>query len=83
MGYHIKEIPRGEFGELSKVNEELLEALDAEEQKNPVMVLIELSDILGAIDGYLQKRYEGKLTMKDLLVMSKATQRAFQSGARK
>lgn len=30
MGYHIKEIPRGEYGELSKVNEELLEAMDAE-----------------------------------------------------
>jgi len=83
MGYHIKEITKGELGELSKVNEELQEALDAEEQKNPVMVLLELSDILGAVDSYLQKHYDGKLTLKDLVVMAKATQRAFQSGERK
>lgn len=41
-GYHISKIPRGKYGELSKVSEEILEAIDAQEQKNPVMVLLEL-----------------------------------------
>ena len=30
MGYHVKEIQRGTYGELSKIKEEVDEALDAE-----------------------------------------------------
>ena len=82
MTYHLKEIPRGEFGELSKIQEEVLEAIDAEEQNNRLMVLIELSDIIGAIDGYLVKYYPD-FQLRDLITMAKATQRAFNSGARK
>lgn len=82
MGYHVKEIPRGTYGDLSKVAEELAEALDAEEQHNPVMVLVELSDIVGAVDGYLEKRFQGTVKLKDLVVMAKATQRAFKEGER-
>lgn len=82
MGYHVKEITRGTFGELSKVNEELQEALDADEQNNPIMVLVELSDIVGAIDGFIEKRFNGTITLKDIIVMAKATKKAFQTGDR-
>lgn len=82
MGYHLSEIRRGVYGELSKIVEELDEALDAENQKNSIMVLVELSDIIGAIDGYLLKKYEGKIGLADLIQMSLATSRAFRDGTR-
>lgn len=80
-GYHELDIPQGEYGELSKVAEEFFEALDAEEQENPVMVLLELSDMVGAIDGYLE-RYHPSITLDDLIVMADATHDAFASGRR-
>lgn len=49
--FHIVPITRGEYGYLSKVQEELEEALDAEKQENPLLLLIELSDIIGAVGG--------------------------------
>lgn len=82
-GYHIDDIPRGEYGELSKVIEETLELKDAMEQGQKLMCLIELSDIIGAIEGYLEKHYAGKVTFTDLENMSNATKRAFESGQRK
>lgn len=82
MGYHLSQIPQGEYGELSKVQEEITEALDAEAQKNPVMVLIELADIVGAIEGYLETHHP-TISMTDLVKMAAATRRAFQTGARK
>lgn len=81
-GYHIRPIPKGKLGELSKVLEELDEATDAEGQNNPVMVLLELSDLLGAVDAYLQAKFNGHITMTDLMTMASATKRAFDSGER-
>lgn len=49
MGYHIRNIPRGTFGEWSKVSEEVEEIIDALEQNLKPMLLIELCDCLGAI----------------------------------
>lgn len=82
MGYHQKEIARGVYGQLSKVNEEVQEALDAEEQNNPVMLLVELSDIIGAIEGYLEEHFKGTIRLRDLVVMAQATKKAFQTGGR-
>jgi hypothetical protein len=82
-GYHVTDIPRGEYGEISKIIEEALELKDAMEQGQKLMCLIELSDILGAIEGYLEKYYGNKVTMTDLFNMASATQRAFESGTRK
>lgn len=82
-GYHINDIPRGVYGELSKVIEEALELKDAMEQGQKLMCLIEISDIIGAIEGYIEKYYGGKITMTDLHNMSYATKRAFESGDRK
>lgn len=79
-GYHLREIERGIFGEVSKIKEEFEEFLDALEQENKVMALVELSDLLGAIEGYTTKNFN--LRLNDLLVMKNATQRAFVSGAR-
>ena len=80
-GYHVRKIARGEFGELSKVLEEVEEAMDFDEQDNRLGVLIELSDVLGAIQGYLKKNVPG-FTVYDLLSMANATRRAFENGHR-
>lgn len=81
-GYHVSSIERGEFGELSKIKEELEEAIDAENQDSNIMILVELSDLYGAIQGYLEKHHPNT-TMRDLEKMSNITQRAFKNGRRK
>lgn len=55
MGFHQKEIKKGIYGELSKIQEELDEAYDAEAQGQDLMLLIELSDMIGAIEGVAKK----------------------------
>jgi len=82
MGYHLAEIPHGKFGEISKIEEELNELKDAESQGNRIMELVELSDLMGAIRGYLYN-YHPNFTLTDLIVMADATERAFKDGARK
>lgn len=82
VGYHLTDIEKGNIGELSKVREELDEALDAEAQCCKVMLLVELSDMLGAIEAYLEKHIPG-VTLDDLRSMSDITRRAFRSGARR
>lgn len=80
-GYHVTSIARGTFGELSKIQEELDEAKDAEEQGVQIMILAELADMVGAIEGYIANHFPNT-TMKDLMEMSNVTRRAFESGAR-
>lgn len=82
IGYHIQPIARGVFGEISKIVEEVHELEDAEAQGIQVMVLAELSDIIGAMQGYLAK-YHPSIKLNDLAQMAKVTQRAFDSGSRK
>jgi len=81
-GYHLTEIPRGLFGDSSKILEEALELKDAELQGAKIMALIELSDLYGAMQGYLEKHHPNT-TMEDLAKMSAITQRAFKNGHRK
>lgn len=80
-GYHITKIDKGILGEFSKIREELEEALDAQVQNCVIMELVELSDMYGAIEAYIQKRYN--ITMNDLKIMSDITKRAFKNGRRK
>lgn len=80
-GYHLREIPRGELGELSKVYEEVLEALDAEAQGSSIMALVELSDLLGAVRAYLAKHHPS-IGLEDLEAFASITARAFTSGRR-
>jgi hypothetical protein len=51
-GYHITSIQKGKNGEVSKIKEEILELKDAELQKSKIMALVELSDLIGAIELY-------------------------------
>jgi phosphoribosyl-ATP pyrophosphohydrolase len=81
-GYHKTKIKKGQVGKLSKIFEEVNELKDAKKQKSKIMVLHELSDILGAIDLYLKKDYKNKIKLKDLIKMNKITQRAFKNGYR-
>jgi rubrerythrin len=80
MGYHTKKIQKGEFGHASKIREEYEEFIDAYEQSNPVMELVELSDLIGAIEAYVLSHYDIELV--DLIKMKEATQSAFQDGTR-
>lgn len=80
-GYHVAAIPKGVLGELSKINEELAEAHDAEAQGAKVMVLVELSDLYGALEAYLTKHFPS-VTMRDLEKMAAVTKRAFENGRR-
>jgi len=81
IGYHIKPIEKGVFGEPEKIFEEVEEFRDALSQKSMVMALVELSDLYGAISGYLEK-YHPSIGMADLAIMSDITQRAFRNGRR-
>lgn len=80
-GYHIRKIERGVLGEASKVREETEEFLDAVDQGVSIMALVELSDLIGAIDSYLAKHHPG-VTMDDLKAMNAVTRRAFENGRR-
>jgi len=80
-GYHLVAIDKGQLGELSKIQEELHEAVDAEAQGVKLMVLVELSDLVGAVEAYLAKHHPST-TLDDLKKMSAVTHRAFQSGRR-
>ena len=50
LGYHLKPIPKGRLGHISKIQEELMEYEDAIEQNCRIMAMVELSDLVGAID---------------------------------
>jgi len=80
MGYHKNEIKKGILGEFSKIKEEFLEAEDAYIQGNNIMLLLELSDMLGAIEDFLEKH---NMDLQDLIKMKNATQSAFKDGTRK
>jgi phosphoribosyl-ATP pyrophosphohydrolase len=54
VGYHIAPIPHGVYGQMSKVVEEIHEAMDAYNQGNHLMVLLELSDVILAMHGVTQ-----------------------------
>lgn len=80
-GYHIAEIKKRNYGSAGKIQEELDELNDAHEQGSKIMQLVELSDLYGAIEGYLQQNFPG-MSMQDLKKFSDITKRAFESGER-
>lgn len=79
-GYHIKAIGKGVLGERSKITEEYNEWQDSCEQGCKVMELVELSDLLGAIESYTKNHYN--ISLDDLIKMKSITQRAFINGRR-
>jgi hypothetical protein len=58
---HSQNIPKAELGTIAKIQEELSEAIDAEGQGLDLLVLIELSDIVGAVEAYAKKKYNFSL----------------------
>jgi len=70
--YHLVEIKKGVIGELSKIREELDELEDAERQGIKIMIMIELSDLYGAIEFFTEKQ---GLTMEDLKKFSDLNKR--------
>lgn len=80
MGYHLSKIEKGVLGEYSKIKEEFEELTDAVKQDNKILIMVELSDMVGAIESYCKK---WNLTLSDLIEMNNATKRAFQDGTRK
>ena len=81
MGYHKREIRKGFVGESSKIKEELDELLDAESDDDQVMALIELSDMVGAIQLYLEKHHP-TITVEHLTKLARKTISAFREGKR-
>lgn len=80
-GYHLAVIEKGILGELSKIEEELAELKDARAQGVRIMELVELSDLIGAVEAYLEKNHPDT-TIIDLMKMSDVTKRAFRNGRR-
>jgi hypothetical protein len=75
MGYHKKEIEKGVFGEFSKIKEEFDELTDAYEQKDKILQLVELGDLIGAIEEYSLKHFN--ITLDDIISFSNKTKSAF------
>ena len=67
------------MGEFSKIREEFEELQDANLQKNKLLELCEMADMLGAIEAYAIKN---NLTLQDLIAMMELTKKAFQEGDR-
>lgn len=67
FSWHKKEIKKGIYGTFSKVEEEVEEAKDALEQNNNLMFLIELSDIIGAIEKLAENH---NISLNDLIAFS-------------
>lgn len=80
-GYHTYNIPKSNYGTLDKVTEEYLELMDARLLESPVLELVELTDLIGAIAGYANARYN--ITLDELVKFSKMTSDSFKSGKRK
>ncbi len=80
MGYHNTKIEKGIVGEFSKIREEFEELTDAIGQQNKVLVICELTDLIGAIEAYAVKF---NLTIDDLKGFSDLTKSAFKEGIRK
>lgn len=81
IGYHLKEIPKGLIGEVSKILEEAEELQDAHTQGVKIMCLVEMSDLYGALDLY-RESYHPEVSHGDLGHMYSITRRAFENGRR-
>ena len=80
MGYHKTSIHKGKLKEFSKIEEEFLELKDATEQNCKILILNELSDLIGAIEQYSNHQFN--ISLDDLIQMKDLTKRAFESGDR-
>lgn len=80
MGYHVNEIEKGVLGEFSKIKEEFLELEDGFKQNCKVLMICELTDLIGAIEEFSTKHFN--LNITDLRQFSDLTKKAFKEGDR-
>jgi hypothetical protein len=80
MGYHVTDIQKGKYGEFSKIVEEFEELKDANSQDDKILELCEMSDLLGAMDGYLRFKYN--MNIHDLYKFMIKTKTSFEEGKR-
>ncbi|MBI2102707.1 hypothetical protein HYT55_02620 [Candidatus Woesearchaeota archaeon] len=80
-GYHEMIIPKAPAGSFLKIAEEFREARDAYMNHNPIMLLVELADIYGAMELFLEK-HSPEISMEDVRRLQEVTRRAFQNGRR-
>ena len=83
MGYNINKVEKGVIGDVSKIREEFEEFMDAVDQGEKIMQLIEFSDLIGAIEAYTLKMTGGNITLNNLLSMKDLTKSSFEDGSRK
>ena len=76
--FHVMPVRRGTYGELSKVQEELDEALDAETRGQKLLLMIELSDIIGAVAGVAERH---GYSLDDLIQFSELRRNVFRQEA--
>ena len=81
QGYHLNKVEKGVLGEFSKIKEEFLELEDAVVQDAKVLVLCELSDLMGSIELYLEK-YHPNIKLDDIKKFANMTKNAFLRGDR-
>lgn len=80
FGYHKRGFIKGELGDLSKIREEVSELEDAYAQNDKILMLCELSDLVGAIESFAQAQLGTELA--DLITFSNKTKSAFGAGRR-
>lgn len=64
---HINKIPAGEYGELSKINEELAELYDAHSQNKRIFSAVESADLLIALGSFSRSKLKTPLLLIILL----------------
>jgi len=79
FGYHTKKITAGDYGEFSKIKEEFEELEDAVEQDDRILILCELCDLYGALEGYADSL---GFSMYEIKSFSDKTKEAFKNGGR-
>lgn len=77
--YHTKPIIKGKLETISKIEEEVMELKDAFEQKDQILQLCELSDLIGAIEEYAQTL---GISIEDIIKFKNKTKKAFEKGIR-
>lgn len=80
MGYHLREIEKGVIGNFSKIKEEFEELEDAFLQEDKILILCELTDLIGAIESYTKNNFN--IELKDLINFSNKTKESFKEGKR-
>lgn len=65
---HLIDIPKGIYGDFSKIKEEFLEFEDSINQDDKVLQICELCDLVGAIGGFVEANFN--LTVNDLIKFS-------------